>query len=76
MHDMASGRMVETFYSIDRERFHYLKFILEGYENLAVLSSAPGHHHTVRLRCSEESLPELLALMQEIAPNIKRLTLS
>ena len=73
---MTSDRMVETFYNIDRERFHYLKFILEGYENLAVLSSAPGYHHTVRLRCSVESLPELLELMQEIAPDIKRTTLS
>ena len=68
--------MVETFYSIDRERFHYLKFILEGYENLAVLSSIPDHPNTVRIRCSVESLPELLALMTRIGPRIKRSTLS
>ena len=68
--------MVETFYSIDRERFHYLKFILEGYENLAVLSSTPGYPNTVRVRCSVESLPELLALMTRIGSSIKRSTLS
>ena len=68
--------MVETFYTIDRDRFHYLKFILEGYDNLAILSSIPGFQNTVRIRCSEESLPELFELMTRIGPSIKRTILS
>ncbi len=65
-------RLVDTFYRISPHRFHYLKFIIEGYDNLAVVSSISGRHGIVRLRCSQESLAELVVLMGDIAPSIKR----
>jgi hypothetical protein len=67
--------MVETYYSINTEHFHFLKFILEGYDNLAVLSSVPGQHGCVKIRCSDESLPGLIAVMTSLAPRIRRTTL-
>lgn len=69
---MESQSLVDTYYRIAPERFHYLKFILEGYDNLAVLSSVSGKTGIIRLKCTEESLPELLDLLTHISPEIKR----
>lgn len=67
-----SNRLLDTYYRIAPERFHYLKFILEGYDNLAVLSSVSSRQGVIRVKCSPESLPELLQLLAHIAPQIKR----
>lgn len=64
--------MIDTYYRIAPDRFHYLKFILEGYDNLAVLSSVSSRKGVIRLKCSSESLTELLQLLADIAPEIKR----
>ena len=66
--------LVDTFYRIAPERFHYLKFILEGYDNLAVLSMISSQSGVVRLKCSFESLAELLELLAAISQDIKRPT--
>ena len=65
-------KLVDTYYRIAPQRFHYLKFILEGYDNLAVLSSISNRSGLIRLKCMDDSLPELLTLLAEIAPEIKR----
>ena len=70
--DEEKRRLVDTFYRIAPDRFHYLKFIIEGYDNLAVVSSISSRHGIVRLRCSSQSLPELVRLMAAIAASIKR----
>ncbi len=70
--EAGSKSLVDTFYRIAPERFHVLKFIIEGYDNLAVVSSVSNRHGIVRLKCSRECLPELLALMADIAVSIKR----
>ncbi|MEJ2056400.1 MAG: DUF4911 domain-containing protein [Desulfofustis sp.] len=67
-----SQSLVDTYYIIAPERFHFLKFIIEGYDNLGVVSSVSGRHGIVRLKCSRESLPELVMLMADIAGVIKR----
>ena len=64
--------LVDTFYRIAPNRFHYLKFIVEGYDNLAVVSSVSNYHGIVRLKCSYDTLPELLSLMAGIAGSIQR----
>lgn len=64
--------LVDTYYRIAPERFHYLKFIIEGYDNLAVVSSVSSRRGIVRLKCSLETLPELLELMAKIAVSIRR----
>ncbi len=69
---LEKNRLIDTYYRIAPDRFHYLKFILEGYDNLAVLSSVSSRKGVIRLKCSPESLTELLQLLAHIAPEIKR----
>ncbi len=64
--------LIDSYYRIAPERFHLLKFILEGYDNLAVLSSVSNHNGVIRLKCSRDSLPELLDLLTAISPRIRR----
>ncbi len=66
------NRLIDTFYRISPDSFHYLKFILEGYDNLAMLSAVSNTTGVVRIRCSRETLPELLELLGSIAPRIAR----
>ncbi|MCG6930197.1 MAG: DUF4911 domain-containing protein [Desulfofustis sp.] len=68
----SSAHLVETYYRITPEKFHLLKFILEGYDNLAVLSSMSGKTGLIRLKCAHESLPELISLLAAVAPYIKQ----
>ncbi|MCB2214573.1 DUF4911 domain-containing protein [Desulfofustis glycolicus] len=65
-------RLTETFFRIEPRQFHLVKFILEGYDNLAVLSSLSSTSGLIRLRCAEESLPDLIGLLTALAPTIKR----
>lgn len=64
--------LVDTYYRITPDRFHYLKFILEGYDNLAVLSMISAKSGIVRLKCSRESLAELIELLAAVSQDIKR----
>jgi hypothetical protein len=66
------SNLVDTYCRIAPERFHYLKFILEGYDNLAVLSMVSSQSGVVRLKCSVESLAELLELLAAVSQDIKR----
>ena len=66
------SNLVDTYYRIAPKRFHYLKFILEGYDNLAVLSMLSSQTGVVRLKCSLESLAELLELLAAVSKDIKR----
>ena len=71
----SEHRLSEYFFRIEPQRFHYLKFILEGYDNLAVLSSVLEHTGVVRVKCNRDSFPELARLMADLAPDIKRISL-
>jgi hypothetical protein len=68
----SERRLTETFYRIEPRQFHLVKFILEGYDNLAVLSSLSGGSGLIRLRCGEESLADLIGVLTALAPSIKR----
>ncbi len=52
------------------KKFHTLKFLLEGYDNLAILSSVDNKKGLVRLRFARESMEELFALLSSIAHKI------
>ena len=49
-----------------------VEFIIAGYDPLAVLSSVSGKYGLIRLKCVRETLPELIRLMADIAPDIKK----
>ncbi|MBU1537329.1 DUF4911 domain-containing protein [Myxococcota bacterium] len=62
------GEMVQLSFFLPREHMGYTKFILEGYDNLAIQTSTPGSTmviwHTTRSRESE-ALALLVHLLSE-----------
>lgn len=69
------AQLVDLYFIIDSGRFHFLKFILEGYDNLAILSSIDGKRGVVRVKAARESLKELMCLMSDISGDIKKTTI-
>jgi len=63
-------RQEELFLRIRPDRFHYLKFILEGYDNLAILSSHDMARGIVRLRYLSSSRQELFYLVSSLAKKL------
>lgn len=66
---MLSSRLL--YLLIDPAKFHILKFILEGYDNLAIISSVDARQGVVKLRYTEDMADELFALLAAIAPSVK-----
>ncbi|WP_084553519.1 DUF4911 domain-containing protein [Desulfopila aestuarii] len=60
-------RHEELFLRISPDKFHFLKFILEGYDNMAILSSFDMARGLVRLRYLSSSRCDLLLLLASIA---------
>ncbi len=73
--EKETKRLVDVFFIIEPRRFHLLKFILEGYDNLAVLSSIERKKGVVRIKTSDDSLHELMYLMADISEYINRPTI-
>ncbi len=69
------AQLVDLYFIIDSGRFHFLKFILEGYDNLAILSSIDGKRGVVRVKTARESLKELMWVMSDISDGIKKTTI-
>ena len=57
-------------FKISPDRIHYLKFILEGYDSLAVLSTVNARQGLVEIRYPPEVKRDLEALLTEIASDI------
>jgi hypothetical protein len=57
---------------ISPDRIHYLKFILEGYDGLAILSTVNARQGIVELRYPPEAESELEFLLAEIKSEIIR----
>jgi len=70
-----NAQLVNLYFIIDSGRFHFLKFILEGYDNLAILSSIDGKRGVVRVKTARESLKELMSVMSDISGDIKKTTI-
>lgn len=52
------------------DRIHFFKFILEGYDGLAMLSTINPHQGHVRLRFSDSAHDELHSLLLDLAPQL------
>lgn len=52
---------------ISPTRFHFLKFIVEAYDNIAIISSVDNREGIVVLRYSEGHKEEVFALLSSIA---------
>ena len=55
---------------ISPERIHFLKFILEGYDGLALLSTENSGQGLVKIRYPPEIESDLKELLQSIEPQI------
>ena len=55
---------------ISPERIHFLKFILEGYDGLALLSTENSGQGLVEIRYPPEIESDLKELLQSIEPQI------
>lgn len=65
--------MVSEFLNlrIDPARYHYLKFILEAYDGLCLLSTAPGEKGSVCIRYPKEQAETLFSLLSSLGDSIK-----
>ena len=59
---------------ISPERIHFLKFILEGYDGLAVLSTVDSMQGIVEIKYPPEVKNDLTDLLNSITPQILKLT--
>jgi hypothetical protein len=57
------NHLSEVFLRISPNKFHFLKFILEGYDNLAILSSFHGSDGIVVIRYPKEMTEDLFNLL-------------
>jgi len=56
---------------IAHQQYHFLKFILEGYDGLCLLSTVPGSKGKVCIRYPSNNSRVLFELLTNIAPRIK-----
>lgn len=59
-----------VYLRIAHERYHFLKFILEGYDGLCLLSTVPGVKGCVCVRYPENYGKTLFALLGNISRTI------
>jgi hypothetical protein len=63
-------RLDEVFLRIRPDTFHYLKFILEGYDNLAILSAYDCRAGLVVVRFPRAMAGDFYALLSDIAGSL------
>lgn len=67
---MAARRLTEVYLRIAPDKFHYLKFLLEGYDNLAILSSHDSSAGIVVIRYPQAMAQDLFGLLRNISPKL------
>lgn len=65
-----SPRLVSLFCTIRPARIVWLRHILEGYDNLALLSTISAEHGLVRIQTPYPAYMELMLLMESLAPRL------
>lgn len=63
-------KLEEVYLRISPGRFHYLKYILEGYDNLAILSSYQSSEGIVVIRYPQEMAQDLFGLLNSLAGSL------
>jgi hypothetical protein len=64
-------KLHELYLRISPDKFHLLKFILEAYDNLAILSSWDIGKGIVVIRCSDGMLKDFYSLLHALAPQLR-----
>ncbi len=68
----AAGSFRRLYLRIRSGQIAYLKFILEGYDGLAVLSTMDADSGLVRLLYHASRTRELFSLLRELSPELSR----
>jgi hypothetical protein len=63
--------MARVWLRIRSDRIHFLKFILEGYDGLGLLSTLDSRHGVVTIWSSRSGLNELFGLLADLAPTLR-----
>jgi len=66
----SEQRLNELFLIIARDQFHYLKFILEGYDSLCTLSSEDINKGVIRICYPIEMQRQLFNLLESLAERL------
>ncbi|AGF79410.1 hypothetical protein UWK_02879 [Desulfocapsa sulfexigens DSM 10523] len=66
-----SINLIPLYLRINPARYHFLKFILEAYDGLCLLSTVPGEKGCVCVRYPLEKAGILYPLLSELASSIK-----
>lgn len=66
----STSRLQTLYLYIAPSQYHFLKFILEGYDNLAVLSCVDNKQGIVVLRYPKELREELLGVLTSLTTRI------
>ncbi len=61
-----SSKLREVYLRISPGKFHFLKFVLEGYDNLAILSSCQASEGIVVIRYPDEMATDVFGLLGSI----------
>ena len=62
----------KIYLRIDPSKFHYLKFILEAYDNLGVLSSHQHSDELVVIRVSSGYYNDLIMLLSHLSRQLRK----
>lgn len=62
------------FLRIAPDKFHFLKFIIEGYDNLAIISSEDNKAGIIKLRYPQEVRKEIFSLLDSLTSQISQLS--
>jgi len=67
---MGKQQLSKTYLRIAPGKFHFLKFILEGYDNMAILSSYDNKKGIIVIRFPEAMSADLYDLLSSIAVSL------
>lgn len=64
-------KTVKQYYRVDRRKIHFLKFILEGYDGVALLSTIDSRLGTVRVCISPGCEEEVKDILRDVAETVR-----
>lgn len=67
-----SQNLEQIFLRISPGKFHILKFILEGYDNMGLISSYRNDKGIILLRYSKDFAREVMELLASLSPLLRR----
>ncbi len=69
---MSAAALDQLFLRIDPVKISFLRFILEGYDGLAIMSTIDQKSGTVVLRFPGDNTRDIFALLTSIAAGLKK----